>query len=127
MKEVIWDIEKEIPSSVALLLRKMKIDGKMRKKWFGKRSHWAVAEGANMPSNLDAIAVYQEAQIFMHQAKAGMLAGSCYCLEMSPKQASGLQFGHLKKLDEKLRRIIGIHLYWSTRYLLKTYQYARIS
>lgn len=64
-----------------------------------------VGEGANMPSTLDAISVFQKAGVVFLPAKAANAGGvATSALEMA--QSSGRLFWTFEEVDEKLKRIM---------------------
>lgn len=70
-----------------------------------KNGCYAVAEGANMPSTLEAIKVYQKANILFAPAKAANAGGvATSALEMA--QSSQRIFWTFEEVDAKLKRIM---------------------
>jgi len=64
-----------------------------------------VAEGANMPSSLEAIAVFQKAGVVFLPAKAANAGGvATSALEMA--QSSGRMFWSFEEVDKKLKNIM---------------------
>ncbi|WP_034550605.1 NADP-specific glutamate dehydrogenase [Carnobacterium funditum] len=113
----IWDIEKEYQVALPCATQN-EIDGENAKKMIEK-GVIAVAEGANMPSNLDAIAVYQEAQILYAPGKAANAGGvAVSALEMS--QNSQRLSWSFEEVDEKLESIME-SIYIEVRDTAKTY------
>lgn len=80
-----------------------------------------VAEGANMPSSLDAIEVFQSHGIVFLPAKAANAGGvATSALEMA--QSSGRMFWSFEEVDAKLKGIM-INIYHNIDDAAKTYGY----
>ncbi len=113
----IWDIEKKYQVALPCATQN-EIDGNNAKKMISN-GVIAVAEGANMPSNLEAIAVYQEAKILYAPGKAANAGGvAVSALEMS--QNSQRLSWSFEEVDEKLKSIME-SIYIEVRDTAKTY------
>lgn len=116
----IWNIEKNYQVALPCATQN-EINGENAKKMITK-GVIAVAEGANMPSNLDAIAVYQEAQILYAPGKAANAGGvAVSALEMS--QNSQRLSWSFEEVDERLKSIME-SIYIEVRDTAKTYHMA---
>ncbi|MGB3161108.1 MAG: NADP-specific glutamate dehydrogenase [Carnobacterium sp.] len=99
----IWDIEKNYQVALPCATQN-EIDGMKAKKMI-RNGVIAVAEGANMPSDLDAIEVYQDAKILYAPGKAANAGGvAVSALEMS--QNSQRLSWTFDEVDEKLKNIM---------------------
>ncbi|MCD8200608.1 MAG: NADP-specific glutamate dehydrogenase [Clostridia bacterium] len=80
-----------------------------------------VAEGANMPSTLDAIDVFQKAGVVFLPAKAANAGGvATSALEMA--QSSGRMFWSFEEVDSKLKGIM-VNIYHAMENSAKEYGY----
>lgn len=113
----IWNIEKEYQIALPCATQN-EINEECAKKMISK-GVIAVAEGANMPSTLEAIAVYQEAQILYAPSKAANAGGvAVSALEMS--QNSQRLSWSFEEVDERLKSIMD-SIYIEVRDTAKTY------
>ncbi len=80
-----------------------------------------VAEGANMPSTLEAISVFQNGGVVFLPAKAANAGGvATSALEMA--QSSGRMFWSFEEVDEKLKNIM-VNIYHNIDKAAKEYGY----
>ncbi|MCA9765341.1 MAG: NADP-specific glutamate dehydrogenase [Carnobacterium sp.] len=113
----IWDIEKRYQVALPCATQN-EINGEKARKMI-RNGVIAVAEGANMPSDLDAIEVYQEAKILYAPGKASNAGGvAVSALEMS--QNSQRLRWTFEEVDEKLKNIME-SIYIEVRDTAKTY------
>ena len=80
-----------------------------------------VAEGANMPSTLEAIKIFQDSGVVFLPAKAANAGGvATSALEMA--QSSGRLFWSFEEVDAKLKNIM-INIYHNIEMAAKNYGY----
>jgi len=113
----IWDLEKKYTIALPCATQN-EINGPTAQKMISQ-GVWAVAEGANMPCNLEAIKEFQKAGIVYGPAKAANAGGvAVSALEMS--QNSQRLNWTFEEVDEELKKIMK-NIYKEIRDTAKSY------
>ena len=113
----IWDLEKKYTIALPCATQN-EINGPTARKMISQ-GVWAVAEGANMPCNLEAIKEFQKAGIVYGPAKAANAGGvAVSALEMS--QNSQRLNWTFEEVDEELKKIMK-NIYKEIRDTAKSY------